>query len=125
MSVYCLSTRHCAVCDRITEGSEKQWKSMRRFPAGVSQQAHELALGRLPGRIRHVVDEPDREVHVGMLRTTEFVLSPQLRRREAWTDDQPPLFQQDGHAGPLNDLLRGLEPLMAAAGCRERLEAAE
>ena len=43
-------------------------------PGGLPEQAHELALGRLQRRIRHVVDEPDREVHVGMLRMTEFIL---------------------------------------------------
>ena len=41
---------------------------------GCLQQAHELAFGRLQRRIRHVVDEPDREVHIGMLRTAEFIL---------------------------------------------------
>ena len=41
---------------------------------GLPQQAHELAFGRLKRRIRHVVDEPDGKVHVGMLRTAEFIL---------------------------------------------------
>jgi len=72
-------------------------------------QAHELSFSRLKRRVRHVVDQPDRKLDVGMLRTTEFILFPQLRRGEAGTDDQPPSFQQHVMPGP---------PIYSAASSR-------
>ena len=64
---------------------------------GLPQQAHELTFGRLQRGVRHIVDEADREIDVDVFRVTEFILAPLLRRYEAGTDDQSPLFQQDGH----------------------------
>ena len=39
--------RHFAVCERVTDGSEKQWKSDAAVAGGRLQQTHELPLGRL------------------------------------------------------------------------------
>src|ERR1700730_7859565 len=36
MSVYSLSTRHCAASERLTDGSEKQWKRMRTLLAAAA-----------------------------------------------------------------------------------------
>jgi hypothetical protein len=47
--------------------------------------------------VRHIVDEADREVDIDVLRVTELILAPLLHRYETRTDDQSPLFQQDGH----------------------------
>src|SRR5579863_1367723 len=64
---------------------------------GLPQQPHELAFRRLQRAVRHVVDEPDREVDIDILRMVKFILSPLLRRHEARTDDQPAFFQQERH----------------------------
>jgi hypothetical protein len=66
---------------------------------GSSQQPHELALGRLQGAVRHIVDESDREHRVsGVLPATEFRELAQLRRCETGAYDQPMFVEQDGHA---------------------------
>ena len=71
---------------------------MREDIAGCSsQQSHELTFGRFQRAVRHIVDEPDREVDIDVLRVTVFILAPLLRRYETGTDDQSSLFQQDGH----------------------------
>ena len=55
---------------------------MRLSPAAACQQARELAFGRLQRRVRHVVDEADREHRVGGLAArTESIGLAQLRRR--------------------------------------------
>ena len=93
---------------------------MRTFPAACQQQSHELALGRLQRRIRHVVDEPDREVHVGILRMTEYILSPQLVGARPGLTISRRLSNSSLMAGP-NRLFRGLKPRTRPAGLRERL----
>ena len=57
----------------LTDGSEKQWKRTRMSPAAGLQQPHELTLGRLQRAVRHVVDEPDRELAIGRVAAAEFV----------------------------------------------------
>ena len=66
----------------------------------LSKQAHKLTFGGLQRGVRHIVDEPDREVDINVLRVAEFILAPLLRRYETGTDDQSPLFQQNGHVAP-------------------------
>ena len=63
----------------------------------LPQQPHELTFGRLQRGVRHIVDEPDREIDVNVFRMAVLVFSPLLRRDKTGADDQSPLFQQDVH----------------------------
>ncbi len=80
---------------------------------GRLQQAHELTLGRLQRRVRHIVDEPDRENRIGIAPAVKFLGLARLDGRKAGTDDEPVFVEQQGHAWPGRSIPR---PRAADAG---------
>src|SRR6202035_2675227 len=80
---------------------------------GRLQQAHELTLGRLQRRVRHVVDQPDGENRIGIPPAVKFLRLARLDGREAGLEDEPVFVERQGHAWPGRSIPR---PRAADAG---------
>src|ERR1700675_4741692 len=65
---------------------------------GRLQQAHELTLGRLQRRVRHVVDQPDGENGIGIPPAVKFLRLARLDGRTDGTEYNPVVGEEGGYA---------------------------
>src|ERR1700716_1011725 len=120
MSVYCLSIRDFASCDRLTDGSEKQWKWMRLLPAAALSRPmnwRSVACSAASGMLlmSPIVSTASefRCLSSGSASCHSVGARPGLTMSRCLSNRRvmPGLI----------DLFRGLKPLMLRAGQRERL----
>jgi len=88
---------------------------------GRLQKLGKLPFGRLQRRVRHVVDEADREYFVGRLAAGSDLVGVAARGSDGRGPDNSPMFvEQHGHAG-FGGLFRCLQVRVLRTGQRQRL----